>query len=43
MSDKKRKPSKYNLFMKSCLLEKEGGSQKEKFKACAEDYRKSKK
>jgi len=41
----KRAPSKYNLFMRECLQRKKGepGEHKEKFRACALEYRQRKK
>ncbi len=37
----KRKPSKYNLFMKECIKGKEGAIQ-DRFRACALEYKEKK-
>ncbi len=40
---KKRAPSKYNIFMGECVKKpKEGLDHKEKFRACATEYKASK-
>ena len=45
MSDKKRKPNEYNLFMKECLLANKDNYPdiKERFSLCVDEWKNKKK